>query len=185
MQLFAQMNRRAEQRARRARNGAKRHVCCTKEIYDCRWLRRLVLKTTRDYRAVRLPSSDDYVFLIGWSAICLYTAVTELSRCCWMLTNSPNICLSGRGTNEAKLRHRDRNSPKLDFRSLLTSRRPGEVSKITLLSGCHPTVSERNESRRSLLRRPRCNGEIPRHENWQVHHVRRNTSPEASYSSSK
>lgn len=60
----------------------------------------------------------------------------------------------------------------------------GEVSKITLLSGCHPAVSERNESRRSLLRRDRrCNGEIPRHGNWQVHRVRRNTSAEASYSS--
>lgn len=162
--------------------GAKCHVCCTKEIYDCRWLRRLALKTTRDYPAVRLPSSDDYVFLIRLSAICLYTVVTGLVL---FDAYKPPPRLSTRVQDERSKSHRDRNSPKLDFRSLLASHRPGEVSKITLLSGCHPTVSERNESRRSLLWRPRCNGEISRHGNWQMHHVRRNTSPEASYSSPK
>lgn len=62
-----------------------------------------------------------------------------------MLTNH---YLSTGARDERSGAHRDRNSPKLDFRSLLASRRPGEVSKITLLSGCRPAVSERNDSRR-------------------------------------
>lgn len=154
------MNRGAEQRARRARDSAKCHVCHTKEIYDCRWLRSLVLKATRDYPAGRLPSSDDYVFLIGLSAICLYTAAArrgaarrrDRTRAGLMLTNRhvAYLYLPSPEDGEANEAHRDRNSPKLDFRSLLASRRPGEVSKITLLSGCHRAVSERNESRRSL-----------------------------------
>lgn len=47
-----------------------------RERDDRRRLRRLVLNATRDYPAVRLAGSDDYVFLTGLSGICLYAGVT-------------------------------------------------------------------------------------------------------------
>lgn len=59
----------------------------------------------------RLPSSkhDDYVFLIGLSAICLYTVVTQL-----VLFDADKLLLCARGD-----RTTDRNSRKLDFRWLV------------------------------------------------------------------
>jgi len=51
----------------------------------------------------RLPSSDDYVFLIRLSAICLYTVVTG-RRAVWCLqTATSSVYLPGCETNEANL----------------------------------------------------------------------------------
>lgn len=132
VKLFAQTDRRravacgAKSTRADASDGAKRHVCCTKEIYDCRWLRRPVLKgETRDYPAERLPSSgdDDYIFLIGSSAIRCTLPWRETRASFDAYKPPPRLFHRGAWRTKQEAAHRDRNSPKLDFRSLLASRR--------------------------------------------------------------
>lgn len=190
VQLFAQMNRGASERAtERSKEQAALAIALNVMLREERDLRLQTITQARLKGDARLPSSEITqqwrLCILNRIKCNLFIRRRDRSRAVWCSqTATSPIYLPGREANEAELTAIETRRNSI-FVACWQVAVPGKSQKLHY----YPAVTGLSASimRADVLswRRLRCNGEIPRHGNWQVHHVRRNTGPEASYSSPK